>query len=850
MAVNLAQAAKRYHRAGLRVLPAKLAEKRPAVGRWKQYQKRLPTDAEVSAWFANSHEALCILCGQVSGNASGGGGGATSGGGGGATSGGGEMIDFDAGGEKYDAWTQRIPPDLLAKLVIESTQHDGRHVYYLYGGEVCGNMKLAQRREGDKIVTLIETRGEGGLFLCAPTPGYKLIQGDLASPPVLTMAERDTLLQAAWDLTEYLPPVVDGPRNSTHITGSGNVGQRGRSSVGQGQLSADNPHSGEYPSDNGVVGQRAAMSVRPCGSLPEMGARPGDDFNHRGDVRAVLAEHGWVRTKGGENEYWRRPGKNAGTSATLKDGVFYVFSSNAAPFEPDRGYAPFAVYALLNHGGDYELAASSLAMKGYGGMVGNSLAGRADGPDMSGIERMSVAPGACPPDTPGSGHTLAMSDGQAEPVPEIADPGPLPDEMLRVPGLVSEVMDHTLATAPYPNQVMAFAGALSLMAFLAGRKVRDPGDNRTNLYLLGLAHSASGKDWPRKVNTKILHEVGLADALGERFASGEGIQDALFQTPTMLFQTDEIDGMLQSINKAKDARHEAIMSTLLTMYSSSNSVYPMRRKAGTPGKSPPGVIDQPCLVIFGTAIPNHYYEALSERMLTNGFFARMIILEAGARSSGQEPTIRDLPERVVEAADWWSKFHPGDRRGNLINVHPVPAVVEYSDQAKRLLVETREQAEAEYADAEAKCDSVGTTVWGRVSEQTRKLALLHAISENRQSPRIGADAVRWASAFVMHQTRRMLFMAAGHVSDNPFHAECLKAVEKLRNTPGNQLAHSVLLKRMKMDAKSFATLVETLVQQGDIEVSTASTHGRSMRAYRLVGGVKEACETRPGGERS
>ena len=167
---------------------------------------------------------------------------------------------------------------------------------------------------------------------------------------------------------------------------------------------------------------------------------------------------------------------------------------------------------------------------------------------------------------------------------------------------------------------MAFCGALALQATLAGRRVRDPGDNRTNLYLLGLAHSAAGKDWPRKLNVKILQQIGMADCTGERFASGEGIQDSLLITPSMLFQTDEIDGLLQSINKSRDARHEQIMSTLLTMYSSANSVFPMRRKAGT---EPAGVINQPSLVIFGTAIPNHYYEALSERMLTNGLFARI-----------------------------------------------------------------------------------------------------------------------------------------------------------------------------------------------------------------------------------
>ena len=299
----------------------------------------------------------------------------------------------------------------------------------------------------------------------------------------------------------------------------------------------------------------------------------------------------------------------------------------------------------------------------------------------------------------------------------------------------------------------------------------------------------------------------------------------------MLFQTDEIDGMLQSINKARDARHENIMSTLLTMYSSANSVFPMRRKAG---KQSPGVIDQPNLVIFGTAIPNHYYEALSERMLTNGFFARMVILEAGKRCAGQEPRIVELPPRILETARWWADYRPGS--GNLRDWHPVPAVIEQTAEALALLVETRGEAETEYARAEARIDPVGTTVWGRVSEQTRKLALLHAISTNHRSPRIDVVAVRWASRFIMHQTRRMLFMAQVHVADNPFHAECLKVMEKLRNAPGGQLSHQVLLKRMKTKARDFRDLIETLVQRGDVTAAPVQTSGRTGVVYRLMSG--------------
>jgi hypothetical protein len=329
--LTITDAAQAFLAAGLCALPAIRAEKRPAVGRWKQYQQRLPTPAELSAWLANAPDGICILCGQASGNV--------------------EIIDFDAGGELFAAWWRRVPADLRERLVVERTPSGGWHVVYRCQVPIRGNMKLAQRRDGTKVVTLIETRGEGGLFLCAPTPGYEVTQGDLCELPVLTEAERDTLLQAAWELNEYVPPVVNGP------PGSANVGQRSASSAGQRRISTENSDIGRRcPTDNGHHAPTAAD-------------RPGDDFNHRGDVRAVLEQHGWVRLSDRQgrdgNEYWRRPGKESGWSATLKDRVFFVFSSNAVPFEPNQAYAPFSVYALLNHGGDFEQAARSLRELGY-----------------------------------------------------------------------------------------------------------------------------------------------------------------------------------------------------------------------------------------------------------------------------------------------------------------------------------------------------------------------------------------------------------------------------------------------------------------------------------------------------
>ena len=416
------------------------------------------------------------------------------------------------------------------------------------------------------------------------------------------------------------------------------------------------------------------------------------------------------------------------------------------------------------------------------------------------------------------------------PEEQVRDPGPLPEYLLRAPGFISEVMDHCMAAAPYPNQVLALCGALALQAVLAGRKVRDASDNRTNLYLLALAHSASGKDAPRKLNTEILHAVGMEKQVGGWIASGEGLQDMLYINPCVLMQPDEIDGLLRSVNQSKDARHEGLMDTLLTLYSSSNSIVPMRAKAG---KDTGGTINQPNLVLLGTAIPNHYYEALSERMLTNGFFARMIVFECHKRGLGQMPSVMDLPPRVLNTAGYWANYKP--TKGNLQNQNPKPGTVPRTPDAERMLQEIMVEAGEKYIKAEGGNDTVATTVWGRATENTMKLSLIHAISAKPENPSIDKAAVQWAQEVVFHQIDRMLFMAKNYVSVNPHDKECQKAVRAIREA-GGEIGHSDLMRKMKLDAKLLQSVLVTLNQRGKVSPPTMKkTATNSGRFYALIG---------------
>ena len=313
-----------YLAAGLSCLPATKARKHPAIGSWKNWQARLPTEVEVRAWFSNPHDAVCVVAGAVSGNL--------------------ECLDFDNGGELFAAWIEKVDTGLLAQLVIEQTPSGGYHVCYRCEEPVEGNLKLARGIRDGKQKTLIETRGEGGIFLCASTEGYALQQGDFAHLPTISPDARQALLEAARSLDEL--PAASCPA----APAGANVGQRGADFV-------------------------------PTGGKDAFDLAPGDDFNARGDIHPLLLAAGWqfAGNNPDGNELWTRPGKDPrnGISATYKDGSFYVFSSNAAPFEPNVKYSPFAVYATLHHNGDYTAAASALLSQGYGkaksGMDGVTL---------------------------------------------------------------------------------------------------------------------------------------------------------------------------------------------------------------------------------------------------------------------------------------------------------------------------------------------------------------------------------------------------------------------------------------------------------------------------------------------
>jgi hypothetical protein len=129
-------------------------------------------------------------------------------------------------------------------------------------------------------------------------------------------------------------------------------------------------------------------------------------------------------------------------------------------------------------------------------------------------------------------------------------------------------------------------------------------------------------------------------------------------------------------------------------------------------------------------------------------------------------------------------------------------------------------------------------IWARANEKARRLALVYACSANHLDPRIDADAARWACAFVEHQTRRMLFMAAEYVSENEFDARCKKLVVTLRTWQDKHgdawMPFWQINRKHPWSEREHEEVRTTLLNQRLIEYAETKTAGRPSKLYRLV----------------
>jgi len=276
--IDLKNFARKFLSVGANVLLTRTSEKYPKVKSWKQYQTNFISEKDIERFFTDDIDGIGVVCGKVSGNL--------------------ECIDFDnkIGNvvEIFDDWrlNEEIADIVQNKCLIEKTQSGGFHVFYR-AEKIEGNLKLAYKKKYDgNFDCVIETRGEGGFAVVYPSKNYQLLNGSWTNLPELCEEERDLLLNHCRAYNEHF---------------------------------FEKKYSDETLKES------------------RYDEKPGDAYNNSqegiNEAKVILASAGWI-LKYDRNgvEHWTRPGaKTKGTDATFRGNIFYVFSTNALPFESEHG---------------------------------------------------------------------------------------------------------------------------------------------------------------------------------------------------------------------------------------------------------------------------------------------------------------------------------------------------------------------------------------------------------------------------------------------------------------------------------------------------------------------------------
>lgn len=438
---------------------------------------------------------------------------------------------------------------------------------------------------------------------------------------------------------------------------------------------------------------------------------------------------------------------------------------------------------------------------------------------------------------------LVRANGGTIPPLDARDSVTIPRSVYDDPGrLIRGIIDHTLAVSPYPNETLALAGAISLMSLLCGRRFRTESNLRSNLYIIGLGDSGIGKEAARQTNKTILGELKMWNHSADTFGSGEGLEDSVLTYARLLFQYDEIDTLFASMKNDRAGTKESIMQKILNLNGAAGGYLPRRKLSASKNRDAatvPEIVYHPSLSIYGTAVTTAFGRVVSERMQTNGLFARCLVFDAGTRGARQDCRWSAVPDSLIEelkvvagyteAAElWWANKPDWKDSGTVVSL---------CDDAATALRAECDEADRRY-HLPGTCDGEKTML-ARVGEKIEKLAMLHCISRDPSAPAyiITAEDVDWAKSIAWPTTQYALRLLAEYAAENDEEATRKKVVHAIRSA-GGSVSRRDLLRRTHLSSSDLDTAIETLSEAELIEETienVAAAHGKAKRIYRLRG---------------
>ncbi len=376
----------------------------------------------------------------------------------------------------------------------------------------------------------------------------------------------------------------------------------------------------------------------------------------------------------------------------------------------------------------------------------------------------------------------------------------VPAEFLSLPGPMGECMSWMTRTAQRPQPLLSMAATISLFATAMSQKVASPTGLRTNLYLVGVAGTSSGKDNGRKCIARALQAAQLDSLLGgDEIASGAGLLARVHRVPRTIFQLDEFGLMLQAMRSKNAGVHlSSIVPYLMKLYGSTDSVYRGAEYADQKLRARQD-IEYPCVNLHATTTPDQFFSALGSSDVTSGALNRLLVIVCPDRIVPMQPT---EPEEAPASVVAWLQAVQRIQCGQLGGLAPNNPITLAFDTGARAQSDEFSRWLDGYFEQHADQPQI-VALWGRAYEAGIKMAMIHAMASHADPARLddlarnGALKITEASAiwgisfarYFLAQMERELVARMGDSDFDILVNECIRHITRkgARGLTGSEL---------------------------------------------------------------
>lgn len=406
-----------------------------------------------------------------------------------------------------------------------------------------------------------------------------------------------------------------------------------------------------------------------------------------------------------------------------------------------------------------------------------------------------------------------------EPVPEYKFDFEMP------PHLLGELTQYILDASLIPHPLLATGAALAILSILQAQKVVTEEHMPPNLYVVTLAPTGIGKNFPLNLVREIITQIGCKKLLAGFPVSGAGLVKALDKRlGRALVPIDEIGQKMQQILGSSDSYQKNIIELMLTLFSNSNSCYNEPEYSDRSKEVQQRVLNKPNLVIYGTGVPDDFYKSFTGEASLNGFLARLLVLEGvdiTVKKKYPHEVVKEMPkplfDKLCQLAVDPLNTAPAQNSDEIekmgLNEYDFkPSVIPFVREAKKLMREFSDKCNQEAARYGRDEQSFKAGVYNRDYELASKIALI----SRGFGEVIDLKAAEFAISFVTQYRDLFRKKAEDYIYENDFDKE-MKAIERYLRKQCNWVDKRTLLNRFRIKSKILQDVLDNLLEAGKIE---------------------------------